>query len=184
MRERILSDSLYLDSVTNLASLRFDQALKLEPSNEKKAEDIYLKIKRRDSTDYWGLQAATRLRYLKASKVKKEFIQKLSGHWDWNWKGTNWGDIETPKKGTLERKLIIQENGELEFHENGKLVSKDTYKIKLRDKNGRNEYLLELNSNKELFSLWYNKTRLTLSQPDCGCGCLTNEYSRKWKKGI
>jgi hypothetical protein len=173
-----------LDSISNLPAIQFERALQYESKDDKSAQNIYRQIKNSDSLSFWGIQADIRLRFLTAGAVKRDFIKKISDTWDWNWKGANWGDIETKKKGFLERKLIIKETGEIEFYENEKLTRKDTYELrKPNDYNG-DKYLIELKLSKEVFSLSYNKTRLTLSEPNCDCGCLTNEYFRTWKSGI
>ena len=177
-------DSIIIDSLMNSNVMKFELALSLELKDFNKAKAKYLEIINTDSTNYWAIQAKNRIRYLNANTVKKEFIKKISGTWDWTWKGTNWGDIETPTNRKIKRKLIIKENGEIEFYENGKLTMSDTYDIKSPNEYPMGEYLIELKSNKIIYSLWYNKTRLQLSEPNCECGCVTNEYFRKWKSGI
>ncbi len=175
-KERISQDSLLIDSLLNTDAIKFELALRLETTDCEKAKEQYLEISKTDSTSYWAKQAETRVRYLTALATKTEFIKKIAGTWNWTWKGTSWGDIETPKKGTLERQLIINENGEIEFYENGKLILADIYEIKSPNNNMDNLFLIELKTSKEIFSLWHHKNRLTLSEPNCVCGCLTNEY--------
>lgn len=176
---RMREDSLLIDSLLKTDAMKFELALRLESTDSEKAKEKYLEISKSDSTSYWARQSDSRVRYLTAIAAQKEFIKKVSGTWDWNWKGTNWGEIETPKKGTLERQLILKENGEIAFYENGKLTLADTYEIKSPNEYMGDKYLIELKTSKEIYSLWYNKTRLTLSEPNCVCGCLTNEYFRK-----
>ncbi len=184
VQQKVIQDSLLLDSLSKLPSTKFTHALQLESKDVKKSSEIYTEIQKADSTTYWGKQAASRLRFLTAIATKKDFIKKISDTWTWGWKGTNWGKVETPKAGVLERRLVIKENFEIEFYENGKLIQKDTFDIKSTNEYCRDKYLLEMKKSKEIYSLWYNGVRLTLSEPDCVCGCLTNEYFRKWKRDM
>ncbi|MFM7022889.1 MAG: hypothetical protein ACKOXB_07910 [Flavobacteriales bacterium] len=183
-QEKVKRDSLLLDSLSKLPSTKFSNALQFESKEVKKAIEIYVQIRKTDSTTYWAKQADIRLRFLEGQAAKKEFIKKISDTWRWEWKGTNWGKFETPEKGKLERHLVIKENYEIEFYENGKLIRSDTFDLKSNNEYTRDKYLLELKSSKEIYSLWYNGIRLTLSEPDCVCGCLTNEYFRKWKRDM
>lgn len=180
----IKKDSIVLDSISKLSAHTFNNALELERIDSAESVKIYTQIINNDSTSYWGLQASSRLRFLKASSVENEFIYKLSDSWDWTSKGTNWGEIERKKAGVLERRLIIKTNGEIEFYENGKLTQTDHYKIKLNNLIGAGKHLMELETSKQIYSLWYDKTTLTLTEPNCDCGCLTNRYFRKWKHGM
>lgn len=181
--DRTLADSLRIDSLLHQPALRFQRALDMETSDTSQAREIYTQIAG-DSHSYWGAQAQSRLRFLNGTATKADFIRKISGTWDWSWKGTNWGDIEKTKKGVLERQLVIKENGEIEFHENNRLVRADRYEIRNSNDMLSDRYQLVLKKSQLIYRLTYLKTHLILSEPDCVCGCVTNEYFRKWKRDI
>jgi hypothetical protein len=177
-------DSLLIDSLSHLPAVLFEKAVALEKSNITEAVKIYEALKNKDSLSLIGNMSDERLRFINGEVARKDFIEDLSDSWEWSWKGTNWGTIETPGKGRLQRKLIIHENGDIDFYQNDSLIRKDQYEIKNPNPYIGNRYLLELKNSKEIFAVYYNKTRLTITEPNCVCGCETNEYFRKWKRGI
>lgn len=179
-----IRDSLLIDSLSHLPAVLFEKAIALEKSNITEAIKIYETLKSKDSLSIIANMSDARLRFINGDAVRAEFIKKISDSWEWNWKGTNWGTIESPEKGRLQRKLVIHENGDIDFYQNDSLIRKDQYEIKNPNPYIGDRYLLELKNSKEIFAIYYNKTRLTISEPNCVCGCETNEYFRKWKRGI
>lgn len=174
-------DSVFIDSLLNLDAVKFEKALRLEATQSQQSISIYSEIIKSDSQSYWGKQSAVRTRYLKAAKAHDAYIKKLSGTWIWVWQGTNWGDMETPRKGVLERQLIIKENGELFFYENNKLVLADKYAIKTQQDYIGDDYYIELKKSKEIYTISLHENQLATSEPGCVCGCTTNKYIKKTK---
>lgn len=108
-------------------------------------------------------------------------LNQISGTWIWQSTGTNWGTNENSKKGILERKVVINTDGEIVFYENGSISFADNYTLKQQPESFHDKILMDLASSNQCYSVYLQKSTLILSEPNCDCGCLTHKYVRNVK---
>lgn len=160
----------------------FQEAMDTEKRDTALAILLYGRLASEDTTDYWSGQAKARIAFMKAVAVEREVFSKILGRWEWHWMGTNWGDIEVRKEGVLERAVEITQDSRIIFYENDSIVRQEQFDLKADRVPGIREFHLHLVPSNELLRVHYSPTKLILTEPNCACGCLTNEYWRKWQK--
>jgi len=163
--------------------MRFQKALDLEESKQRESKVIYELIIKSDSNSFWANQAKKRLSFLTSSKNKVNFINEISGAWTWKETYTNWGEINSPFKCNCKQELKIVEGRIAEFYRNDSLQRRTEINIttepdwlggylvkliKFKDKNEIRQLLISENGQE-----------LSFTEPECVCGCLTDDYIKK-----
>jgi len=182
--ENRIIDSLIqaIDSLQNTEALKFQTAQNLEGTYRDSSQLIYNDIATHSNNKFWIRQSKSRLSFFEAEKAKKEFIEKIEGIWKWRSTFTNWMELESPATCDCRQKILITNGRNIKFYRDDKLIRETEIEIISKPNWGgghltENIYFVD---NKELRTIYFNdKTNtLTFIEPDCECGCLTDEYSR------
>ena len=174
---------MQLDSISNLTSLNFQKALDFEENQQHESKAIYELIIKSDSNSYWANHAKKRLSFLTSKENKVNFINNLSGEWIWKKTYTNWGEISSPFKCGCIQQLKIIDNKIIEFYRNDSLIRRTEIDITTEPDwfGGHLIKLIKFKDKNEIRQLLIseNRRKLSFTEPDCECGCLTDDYSKK-----
>ena len=182
--ENLIIDSLKqtIDSLKKTEALKFQTARNLENTNLDSSRVIYNDIATHSNNEFWVRQAKSRLSFFEAEKTKKEFTEKIEGIWKWRSTYTNWAEIESPATCGCRQKILITNGRNIKFYKDDKLIRETEIEIISKPiwHGGHLAENIYFADNKELRTIYFNnKTNtLTFTEPDCECGCLTDEYSR------
>lgn len=179
---KVNSLDLKLDSISNLPSLNFQKALELEDNDQQEAKEIYKSIIKSDSNSFWANQSMKRLTFLIAKDSKEKFINEISGTWSWLETYTNWGEIDSPIKCQCKQELKMKRGKIAEFYRNDSLMRKTDIEISTEPDwlGGHLIYLIKFKDKNEIRQLIISDDgkKLSFTEPNCVCGCLTDDYKK------